>query len=182
MFREFTVLFIGYSHEDMIMNYLARALPGERLAGRFALTEKEGNWKLLGIEPIIFKIHTNSSNPYKELYGSINHLGKVTSRGVLEWNQRIIELSKTPPTDDDALKGEIRHILERDDTTKLFTKHIKGEEWPTWLEEQGHLKALFNNHPLNNRDEMLAKWLAKDYLNTHPDTLLKLAFRYNLTL
>ena len=38
VFREFTVLFIGYSHEDMIMNYLARALPGERLAGRFALT------------------------------------------------------------------------------------------------------------------------------------------------
>lgn len=190
VFREFTVLFIGYSHNDAIMNYLARALPADRLSGRFALTdtddkgkekEKE-NWKLLGIEPITYNTQKGILNEHIELYDSINQLADMTSRGVLEWNQRIIELSKTSPTDDDALKGEIRHILERDDTTKLFTKHIKGEEWPAWLEEQGHLKALFNNHPLNNRDEMLAKWLAKDYLNTHPDTLLKLAFKYNLKL
>lgn len=181
VFREFTVLFIGYSHDDVIMKYLARALPGDRLAGRFALTEEPDKWKLLGIEPIIFG-EKDPINKYIELYDSINQLAKVTSRGVLEWNQRIIELSKIPPTDEDALKGEIKHILERDDTTKLFTKHIRGEEWPAWLEEQGHLKALFNDQPLNNRDEMLAKWLAKDYLNTHPDTLLKLAFKYNLKL
>ena len=55
VFREFTVLFIGYSHDDVIMKYLARALPGDRLAGRFALTEKPKDWKLLGIEPIIFE-------------------------------------------------------------------------------------------------------------------------------
>jgi hypothetical protein len=182
VFREFTVLFIGYSHNDAIMNYLARALPADRLSGRFALTDDQGNWKLLGIEPIIFKKHTDSSTPYKELYGSIKKLAEVTSRGVLEWNQRIIELSKTSPTDDDALKGEIRHILERDDTTKLFTKHIRGEEWPVWLERQGHLNALFNDHPLNNREDMLAQWLAEHHSNNHPNTLLKLALKHNLEI
>lgn len=182
VFREFTVLFIGYSHNDAIMNYLARALPADRLSGRFALTDDIGNWKLLGIEPIIFKKHTNSPTPYEDLYESIKQLSELTSRGVLEWERRIIELSKAPPTDNDALKGEIRHILERDDTTKLFVKYIRGEEWPVWLEEQGNLKALFDNKPLNNRDDMLAKWLAKDYLNTHPNTLLKLAFKHNLKI
>lgn len=182
VFREFTVLFIGYSHNDAIMNYLARALPADRLSGRFALTDDKGNWKLLGIEPIIFKKHADSSTPYKELYESIKQLAEVTSRGVLEWNQRIIELSKTHPTDDDALKGEIKHILERDDTTKLFTKHIRGEEWPAWLERQGHLNALFNDHPLNNREDMLAQWLAEHHSNNHPNTLLKLALKHNLEI
>ena len=182
VFREFTVLFIGYSHNDAIMNYLARALPADRLSGRFALTDDKGNWKLLGIEPIIFKKHADSSTPYKELYESIKQLAEVTSRGVLEWNQRIIELSKTHPTDDDALKGEIKHILERDDTTKLFTKHIRGEEWPAWLERQGHLNALFNDHPLNDREDMLAQWLSEHHSNNHPNTLLKLALKHNLEM
>lgn len=181
VFREFTVLFIGYSHEDMIMNYLARALPADRLAGRFALTDKTGNWELLGIKPIIFETK-ETINEYIELYDSINQLADMASRGVLEWEHRMIELSKTPPTDNDALKGEIRHILERDDTTKLFTKHVRGEEWPAWLEEQGHLNALFDNKTLNDREEMIAKWLAKHYSNAHPYNLFKILFKHNLEL
>lgn len=182
VFREFTVLFIGYSHNDAIMNYLARALPADRLSGRFALTDEKGNWKLLGIEPIIFKKHVGSSTPYKELYGSIKQLAEVTSRGVLEWNQRIIELSKTSPTDDDALKGEIEHILKRDDTTRLFVKHIRGKEWPILLDKHGHLNALFDNQPLNDKDNILAKWLANTYSSTHPHTLFKLIFKHNLEI
>lgn len=181
VFREFTVLFIGYSHNDAIMNYLARALPADRLAGRFALTKEKGNWELLGIEPIIFETN-NLINEYIELYDSINQLADMTSRGVLEWEHRMIELSITPPTDNDALKSEIRHILERDDTTKLFTKHVRGEEWPAWLEEQGHLNALFDNRTLNDREEMIAKWLAKHYSNAHPYSLFKILFKHNLEL
>lgn len=182
VFREFTVLFIGYSHDDVIMKYLARALPGDRLVGRFALTEKPKDWKLLGIEPIIFEERKDTINKYIELYDSINQLSEVTSRGVLEWEHRIIELSQTHPKDDDTLKGEINYILGRDETTKLFTKHIKGKEWPAWLNSQGHLAALFDTHPLNEREKLLAKWLAKHYTNTHPHTLFKIIFSQNLKM
>ena len=186
VFREFTVLFIGYSHNDAIMNYLARALPADRLSGRFALTDTDDkgkeNWKLLGIEPITYNIHKGILNEHIELYDSINQLADMTSRGILEWEHRIIELSKTPPTDNDALKGEINYILGRNDTTKLFAKHIKGKEWPAWLERQGHLNALFNDHPLNNREDILAQWLAEHHSNNHPNTLLKLALKHNLEM
>ena len=151
VFREFTVLFIGYSHNDAIMNYLARALPADRLSGRFALTDTDDkgkeNWKLLGIEPITYNIHKGILNEHIELYDSINQLADMTSRGILEWEHRIIELSKTPPTDNDALKGEINYILGRNDTTKLFAKQIKGKEWPATLERHPHLKAQFKHHP-----------------------------------
>ncbi|NBF08134.1 SIR2 family protein [Pseudomonas sp. Fl4BN1] len=39
VFSHYTVLFIGYSHDDVVMNYLARALPSGRSERRFALTE-----------------------------------------------------------------------------------------------------------------------------------------------
>lgn len=47
VFRQYTVLFVGYSHNDVVMNYLARALPADSIAGRFALTEEDGSWELL---------------------------------------------------------------------------------------------------------------------------------------
>ncbi|WP_374681705.1 SIR2 family protein [Accumulibacter sp.] len=38
LFRQFTVLFVGYSHNDLIVSYLARALPETQAGQRFALT------------------------------------------------------------------------------------------------------------------------------------------------
>lgn len=46
VFRNYTVLFVGYSHDDIVMNYLARALPPDSIRGRFALTEQDGSWEL----------------------------------------------------------------------------------------------------------------------------------------
>lgn len=186
VFREFTVLFIGYSHNDAIMNYLARALPADRLSGRFALTDTDDkgkeNWKLLGIEPITYNTHKGILNEHIDLYDSINQLADMTSRGILEWEHRIIELSKTPPTDNDALKGEINYILGRNDTTKLFAKHIKGKEWPAWLDSQSHLDSLFDTPALNERETILAKWLAERYTNTHPMVLFNTIFFHNLKI
>ena len=51
VFRRYTVLFVGYNHNDVVMNYLARALPADSVAGRFALTDEDGSWELLGIKP-----------------------------------------------------------------------------------------------------------------------------------
>ena len=106
----------------------------------------------------------------------------MTSRGILEWEHRIIELSKTPPTDNDALKGEINYILGRNDTTKLFAKHIKGKEWPAWLDSQSHLDSLFDTPALNERETILAKWLAERYTNTHPMVLFNTIFFHNLKI
>jgi len=41
VFRAYTVLFVGYSHDDIVMTYLARALPIDDVRPRFALTGKK---------------------------------------------------------------------------------------------------------------------------------------------
>ncbi len=48
VFQTYTVLFVGYSHNDVVMNYLARALPATRVAGRYALTEEDGGLEAAG--------------------------------------------------------------------------------------------------------------------------------------
>lgn len=56
MFQTFTVLFIGYSHSDVVMEYLARGLPPDRPGSRFALdmTGNEAEWQQRRITAIPF--------------------------------------------------------------------------------------------------------------------------------
>ena len=61
IFRTQHVLFVGYSHQDPIVQYLARAMPtGNNPARRFILTHQQAalaqNWNSLGLEPIIYRL------------------------------------------------------------------------------------------------------------------------------
>ncbi|HEX2050513.1 MAG TPA: SIR2 family protein [Actinomycetota bacterium] len=61
MFQTYTVLFVGYSHRDVVMEYLARGLPPERPKQRFALDEagNEADWERRRIVPITFPASAN---------------------------------------------------------------------------------------------------------------------------
>ena len=56
LFSNFTVLFVGYSHSDVTMNYLARGMDQAEVEPRWALVssnlkpEDEENWKHLDIK------------------------------------------------------------------------------------------------------------------------------------
>ena len=52
MFEEFTVLFVGYSHDDPIMRYLSLGLPSK--TRRYVLTHRpaDDKWSHLGILPV----------------------------------------------------------------------------------------------------------------------------------
>lgn len=81
VFHHFTVLFIGYSYNDIIVSYLTRALPAGRTKNHFILTEdKKNNWDSFGLIPIYFDKTENTDNPYQELYDYIEQLAKLTNR------------------------------------------------------------------------------------------------------
>src|SRR5713101_2713475 len=54
LFSAYTVLFVGYSHNDTVMNYLARGLPPDAPGRRFALTDEVDpeRWQFLNVTPI----------------------------------------------------------------------------------------------------------------------------------
>lgn len=56
MFSRFIVLFVGYSHSDVVMRYLARGLP-RNSKPRYALTDKAdtSEWTRLGVVPLNYE-------------------------------------------------------------------------------------------------------------------------------
>jgi hypothetical protein len=181
VFRRYTVLFVGYRHDDVVMNYLARALPADGVAGRYVLTDTGDNWELLGITPIRFK-KSIDADEYSELYEGVNLLAERSCRGVLDWQSRLAELgSRTPPTDEEAI-GEVEQALRELHTTRFILNFARDPEWLRWLDARKYLDSLFTIGDLSERDQLLVGWLAENFAIEHADMAFEILAAHNLQM
>ncbi len=181
VFRRYTVLFVGYRHNDVVMNYLARALPAGSIAGRFALTDEDGSWELLGITPIHFTKGAGA-DPYKDLYDGVQRLAERTTRGALDWQSRLAEMGgRAPPADEEAI-SEVEQALREVHTTRFLLNVVRDPEWLRWLNGRKYLDALFGTADLGERDMLLCGWLAQHFAIEHPDEVFETVAAHGLRL
>ena len=184
LFRRFTVLFVGYGHNDTVMNYLARALPESAASRRFALTGERApdlqRWRSLGIEPI--KIPQDNENDYTKLHEGVRRLSDFATRSVLDWKREITELAlKKPPLLSQEEAGLIEEALKDETRTRFFTDAASLPEWIDWLDKRKHLDALFGSGTLG-KHEILAQWLAQRFAFSCADKLFLLIARHGTRL
>lgn len=180
LFRSFTVLFVGYSHNDTILNYLARALPASETGGRFALTDETDadRWQLLGIEPITYPPSTD----HKNLYNGVQGLANYAARGILDWQREITDLAGKRPSLNEEEMGLIEEALSDVVKTRFFIKAASSPEWVDWLDERKHLDGLFGVGELCERDKLLAWWLAKKFVSENAEALFLLIGRHDMRI
>ena len=185
LFRQFTVLFVGYGHNDMVMNYLARALPESAASRRFALTGEHDadlqRWRILGIEPIQYSQDNDAD--YSKLHEGIRRLADFSRRSVLDWKREITELArKNPPLLGDEEAGLIEEALKDETRTRFFTDAASSPEWIDWLDKRKHLDALFSSGDLSERDVVLVWWLAERFAFICSDKLFLPIARHDMRL
>lgn len=183
MFRNFKVLFVGYSHEDVIVRYLGRALPESEVGARFALIKDDDDserWRMLGIEPITYPKPAKSD--HGALHDGIRRLADLVQRNILDWRRELTELATRPPPVNDEEIDIIEHALARFDNVRFFTNAAKSPEWIGWLDRRKHLDALFGHGNLNEGQETLAWWLAKHFAVPHADKIFLLIARHGMRL
>ena len=181
LFQHYTVLFVGYSHDDVVMNYLVRALPAEGMRELFVLTETDANWDVLGISSILFNI-SSGEDAYKELYEGMRCLSERVRRGALDWKFLISEIARLPPSHDPSAAQEINQALRKIYTTKFFTADARDSNWPLWLAENNHLGFLVSKDKLAAREEVLARWLVNHYVCEYPDVVFEVSMVNDLSI
>ncbi|MCY4437291.1 MAG: DUF4020 domain-containing protein [Chloroflexi bacterium] len=187
LFREYTVLFVGYSHRDTDMHYLARALPVNE-AKRYALigdevgneSEKFQRWKTLGIEPILYPIPTKNDHGALDL--GIERLANHVRLGILGWQRLIKDIAQQPPPRGREEADVIEEALRDEVKTRFFAEHATSPEWIEWLDERSYLDSLFEFGELNGIEGILSWWLSSQFACQHPDRLFLLIGRHNLRL
>ncbi len=177
LFQSFTILFVGYSHDDIVMHYLARALPvGD--TQRFVLTDKfgDGRWTRLGVVPIPFP-------NYGTLYSGIRELAKYRSRGILDWQHEIREIANSDPPTGAYETETLAEAFSDPARTRFFTTSARDPAWIDWLDRHRRLINLLRGQdPLTEPERELARWLAKAFAWNHPDELWRIIGRHRMRL
>ena len=185
LFGNFTILFVGYNHNDTIMNYLARALPAREPNQRFALTGKcdddISRWGLLGIEPIIFP--QSNKEDYSALDEGVRELAALAQRSFVDWHRKITEIAEAPPPLDKETEDLIEYALADATKARFFTKAATNPEWIDWLDERDeYLTPLFGDSTLNRRDRIFSRWLVEQFAYSYDNRLFMLIDKHNTRL
>jgi len=160
MFPSNPVLFVGYSHKDTIMKYLARGLGG-RSAKRYVLTNEPDSslWQQLGITPI--------SCEHVDTAPALNDWAARASGGLLGHRARVKALvANQDPTPVPETKSYLETIVANKNTVRFFTEHAKGLPWLQWVATRPEFATLFHPSPDIDRDITweLARWFAQNYV------------------
>ncbi|MGL5862900.1 MAG: DUF4020 domain-containing protein [Phycicoccus sp.] len=181
MFSTYTVLFIGYSHGDIVMQYLGRSLGPD--SARFVLTDDRDRleWRRYGLTPIEYPTPEDSHVALSE---TLEGWARFAALGRADHANRIADLVSTsdqanPPKSEPLLTPEQRSYLEdclgNPERVAYFTESARGGGWLAWVSARPEFGYLFVDS--GHADEgtrgvaqTISAWIANHYLTVESES------------
>ncbi len=190
LFNAYTVLFVGYSHDDIVMSYLARALPAphpmlENSPRRFALAPEtdDAHWSFLGICPIWYG--KTAGGDHSALGEGVKGLATYMRRGFRDWQRIIHGVAQQQPPRDQQSADLIADALSDPIRTRFFTQSATDPEWVEWLSDRGLLDRVFATELSGDARQIqwqLTRWLCASFARDHAEVLRRLLARHGMVL
>jgi hypothetical protein len=171
-----TVLFVGYSHSDAILTYLARGLaPG--IGRRFALSNRRDfdRWRSLMVEPIEIPSR-HGLRRQRSLANGLSAWGRYNRMGFADHNQRIAEIARRGPGRDPEERDYVLARIADPDTCVFFCRAATQIEWLDWLAEQPLFARVLQSHPSVGDEAihgMLSDWIASNFVSQHSNAAIR---------
>lgn len=168
MFSQYVVLFVGYSHSDVVMKYLGLGL-GPR-AERYVITDDPNNeiWDRLRV-----KVLDYPARQHDVVTKCLTEWADHGEMGLLEHRQRIRTIvsgaSPTPEQNVDLITppAELSYLqdaVRRPDRVGFFCDYATDPGWLEWVRNAEPFRALFDRtHQSNEASSRLAHWFAKTF-------------------
>ena len=173
MFATYTVLFIGYSHDDVVMSYLARGLRAD--SARFVLTAEPGaaRWRRLRIEPVGYPIMSGS---HSALGDAVDGWASWASMGLLDHRQRVEQLLSAAPPRVPEEASYLEEVIADPGTVGFFAEYARGPEWLAWAAGQPVFQYVFEPPAAaSGCMRVLADWFVDHYVMAEDLTALSLS-------
>jgi Domain of unknown function (DUF4020)/SIR2-like domain len=162
MFSRYTVLFIGYSHSDVVVSYLSRGLRADN--ARFVLTDDPDSlrWRRLRITPVAYP---NPDSSHRAVAEAIGGWASWASMGLIEHRQQVAQLVATAPSQIPEEMSYLEAVVADRSTVGFFAEHARGPEWLSWAATQDNFQNLFSPaaEP-SDCTRALAFWFAENYV------------------
>ncbi len=186
LFSRFVVVFVGYSHQDLPLLYLARGISAaEDGPGRYAITPPENDtfWLNLGIKPAHYPLRVAPLARHGALGDCLSAWAETANLGSLGTEARI----KGLVTSDRPLSLEEEDFLKQAlldlHTLRYFTRHAKDTRWLQWISGTESFNAIFApGAALSETSVELAAWFAEYFAIRHFAIAIELVREKNQTL
>lgn len=159
VFRNSTVLFIGYSHDDTLMEYLARSLPANE-TNRFALCDRHEaerwHWQQRGIEPVNYGDH-------EALPELLRKWAEHAQMGVLEHRQRVETIARGVPPLTREDESYLQEAVKAPEQLRFFTESARGEEWLRWARDLPDFKRIFEPRAEFQANDLWIQWFVEHF-------------------
>lgn len=172
VFSNYTTLFIGYSYDDVILQYLSRALPVGSSNNRYILTTEDKEWKQLGVQAIDCK-DSKGKQKFSKLNAAMYELGMRLHRDVLAWNSRIKAICIGLPPSDEESNDELKEALLRSENVSMFIREAKDVNWLSWAERNGYLDCMFSICEPSDIDKKMISWAINTFYPSKEAVLLE---------
>jgi hypothetical protein len=178
VFTNYTVLFIGYSHNDPIMRYLARGLFLKSSRFVFSSSKQEESWQFLGITSIHYPL-AKTENRYKYLVDAVARWSTISRADLFEHERMIKKIAESIPPVDKVSVSYIENALVDVERVRIFIKYARKVEWLDWLENRKLLNSFFEvNTQLDQIAELLVHWLVDNFIIEHSYKIIALVQRH----
>ncbi|KYP80801.1 DUF4020 domain-containing protein [Ferroacidibacillus organovorans] len=177
VFLHYDVLFVGYSHDDVIMQYLARGLPPSTQRYALAPMGEEAKWHYLGIEPLFYPLgdhhnHSALSHCLEAWAGFMNN-GYLETKVFVE---RVMAFD-SPPTDPATVDMLLWHMNEAG-VLQLILERASTMSWITWFDSNSVLDSIFEStHKWGDLSTAIANWLGQRATSADSSKVLALIQR-----
>ncbi len=194
LFSRFTVLFVGYSHSDALVSYLAHGLKNAGVKPRWSLIssdsseEAKKHWKNLGISTVEYAIdERNTENRHHSLTEFFREWADFVNKPILDQVNRLRLTAKSKFPDEEATAELVDYYIQDDRFAQELCNSIEEEGWIDWMDKREYFKALFNdrkqgsdlNNKLKPNEKVLADWLCSFVRKNFQETLLRIIRRHN---
>jgi hypothetical protein len=184
MFARYTVLFIGYSADDTVLRYLARALPRDGDT-RFAfMAAEEGSvmgekWQRLGVQPVPFP--SPVEGPYESLKNFVGHWRERSTATAADKFDRVEVLVAAGPENLAVSDSELLWIIGDPEHARHFRNASDPTVWLQRLDQSGFLDDLFEITPFED-EHGWAAWAGRSLEMDHGEALIAAISRHKGTL
>ena len=173
--HSYEVLFVGYSHSDVVMRYLGRGLRGSARRYGFIEASRSNRWRPYSIAPIEYPVFDDD---HSALDRALLEWVRQGNMGLLDHERRISDLLQRPGVVDPPTDSYLAKALTDPTLTGFFCDHARGLNWLPWLEGQAAMQNLFD--PTFQGGEVegrLAKWFADEIAVNFPSEGVSLLHR-----
>lgn len=171
MFSSYTVVFIGYSHDDPIMRYLGLGLPKE--TPRYAFVDErysaDEKWARLGVRPVPYPVVDGSHQALSEGLEAWNarvRLGRAGHRARMNQIARVA--AQINPVDRDYVVSRLSTKEGMLHFTSATSKLADSDKlaWLQIVEDLDIFKSLFKRGSAEPLARHLAWWFANNFVAT----------------